>query len=307
MTHFPAVHWITRGENLFDYRPAIGPDGETVIFERTFAAKPHFTQLYTSKIGNPAVSPFLPDTDIQQTRADWYWAGNQVVFNNDALWIVNGDGSDARAIPNTQGFSYPQWNNDGQSITVMNNNDQSAIPKPCSSVINLQGIITGPNINGTDSSNQWLFGGMPAVNPAEQGCIAFAGQPDIDNWVNGKSGYLQEYNYIFINQGAGNGHNISSPMEPGAPVHGYDSAFQGRAPAWSPDGKYIVFESTRKDDSFALFLFNMEKQKVTQLTNTGIQAQHGKFFPCGKKIVFCGKPNNMTRNRIGWIDISDLL
>lgn len=307
MSNCPDILWITQGEGFFDYRPAIGPDGKTVIFERTFAEKPHFTQLYVTGIGDSDTAPFLPGLDKQQTRADWYWPGNQVVFNNDEVWIVNGDGSDARAIPGTGNFSYPQWNNNGQSLTVMNNNAQSAEPRPCSSVIDLQGTMLWPNINGTDAGHKWLYGGMPAASPVTFNLIAYAGQPDIANWKTGKSGYLQEYNYIFINSTNDNELFTSAPMEQGAPIGGYNSAFQGRAPAWSPDGKYIVFESTRLNDSFALFLCNVEKQTVVQLTNPSVQAQHGKFFPCGKKIIFCGKPAKETRNRIGWIDVSAFL
>jgi len=306
MSHCQPVNWITDGVNFFDYRPAMGPDGTTVIFERTFAAKPHFTQLYVTSIGSTDVRPFVPGMEEQQTRADWYWAGNTVVFNNNRLWQVNGDGSNPQPIPHTGGFSYAQWNKDGKSLTVMNNNLQSASPNPCSSVIDLNGNMLNANINGTDNMQQQLYGGMPAASPVKADSIAFAGQPDTDKWYPGKSGYQQEYNYIFLNRPGGNGSYTSVPMESAAPVNTYDSAFQGRAPAWSPDGKLIVFESTRLADSFALFLFNTETGKVTQLTSPAVQAQHGKFFPCGKKIVFCGKPSATTRNRIGWIDVPEL-
>ena len=36
MASFPEINWITEGDNFEDYRPAIGPDGGTVIFERTY-------------------------------------------------------------------------------------------------------------------------------------------------------------------------------------------------------------------------------------------------------------------------------
>jgi Tol biopolymer transport system component len=100
--------------------------------------------------------------------------------------------------------------------------------------------------------------------------------------------YNQDNNYVFLNS-VTNGVYTSAPLEPAASIALYGPAYQGRAPYWSPNGQFIVFESSRVG-GYALFLANVAKvaqgAAPVQLTDATYWAQHAKFLPGGTKLVF---------------------
>ncbi len=314
MSSYPNMKFVTCDASFTDYRPAIGPNGGIVVFERTKFQARETTLLYviddlTKPNPQPIISPGGPGI---QTRADWCWATNIIAFNGDSLtiWTVNSDGSSPRQIDNTMRFAYPSWSSDGSILTVMNAS-KAADPLPSTSQIDTQGNLRYANMNGVDSLGHTLFGGMPAVNPNDSTRIAFAGQPNISSWANGENlapdGYNQNANYIFLNvqnQGA----SSSNPLEPGAPVDKYDPSFQGRAPAWSPCGRYVVFESNRAG-GYAIFLFDTENSgNLVQLTDPDYGAQHAKFFKSGDKLILSAFQNPGSGKGpfgVAWIDITE--
>jgi dipeptidyl aminopeptidase/acylaminoacyl peptidase len=58
-----------------------------------------------------------------------------------------------------------------------------------------------------------------------------------------------------------------------------------RHPRWSPDGKRILFESTRSGDS-QLWVLDMSGGEARQLTTLSTGASNGTWAPDGKKIAF---------------------
>jgi len=211
-------------------------------------------------------------------------------------------------IPNTLKCFYPTWNLAGTSFVTEND---AGMPGPCNSIFDTGGNPGDANIDGNDANQTLLFGGMPSTSAQDLPYIAFAGQPAIAGW-GGVSGttYNECYNYIFLNAKNG-GVYSSTPMEPGAAQQllSYDAAYQGRAPAWSPDGKTIAFESNRSGQGYAIYLFDIATSKVTQVTDPALGGQHAKFFPDGSKLILTihhpgGTPKTMG---IAWVDITGLL
>src|SRR5271163_4593668 len=97
-----------------DYRPVLNADATAVIYERTFADNPNFTQLYIANLTtNPAqVQPLVA---VSSFRADWCWNRSNGGLTTGPIAFSNGDGvyvlSGAKPtlLPNTAGMIYPAW------------------------------------------------------------------------------------------------------------------------------------------------------------------------------------------------------
>jgi Tol biopolymer transport system component len=72
---------------------------------------------------------------------------------------------------------------------------------------------------------------------------------------------------------------------PAAPLE--SKPIQGRAPAWSPDGRRIAFESDRgsPNGQYAAFIVNRDGSGLLQVTDYALWANHPVFSPDGKRLV----------------------
>ncbi|MCV9927299.1 hypothetical protein OIU83_06525 [Flavobacterium sp. LS1R49] len=312
MNDYPSLNWITLEGSFNDYRPAIGPDGKAVVFERTSYAselRPLSTKLFiVHNLNKPVPQLFLNNCDsLQQTRPAW--TDDTIALNlehggNLTVWTVDATGNNLKQIKNTINCIYPQWaiNPPFKGFVVMNSKQPS---HPRSTLLDVHGNIIIANMNGKDINGNAVLGGMPAVFPNKSKLIAFAGQASSE----GNTSYNQNENYIFLNVEDGK-EFLSMPMEPLANLNHPEKCFQGRAPAVSPDGNYIAFESNR-DGCYAIYLFNLSKPEnhPVRLTDpTGkLNAQHPKFFPNGSKLIFSAIYPGHIHNSIAWIDISEYL
>lgn len=115
------------------------------------------------------------------------------------------------------------------------------------------------------TSREEILAGKPAVSPDGR-AIAFAGRPNT-----GTSS--QSENRIWL-------------LEDGARWE-LDPE-QGRAPAWSPDGEWVVFESDRGSPNghYALFVVPRAGGQALQPTSFDIHANHPAWSPDGSEIAF---------------------
>ncbi len=320
---FPTPVFITRNSGFSDYRPSPDKTGQNILFERTVHPNPTDanTQLFIVKgVGSasPTVAPFLtvpaslpPTWPYSQTRPDWSWVTNEVAFSGaptnqgmNQVHIVAGDGVTPRLVADTNAHIYPIWTSDGKQLIVYDDNNNVLQPgpprigPPVTRLIDPNGTVVQANLNGLDVAGVQVFGGFAAPKPGNPLQIAFAGQPALTYWGQTPPNplpnplpppvYNQDNNYVFLNAYRG-GVFSSQPLESAAPVITYNPAYQGRAPYWSPDGNYVVFESSRAG-GYALFLANVAKgTPPVQLTDSTYWAQHAKFLPYGTSVVPSGK------------------
>ncbi len=294
---FAELHFVTANPNFSDYRPAIDAAAQHVVFERTPVGGGR-TKLYILSLASGVAELFVKDdsnpelvTGPVQTRPDWSWVTGQVVLDASesdgsgpkAILIVHADGSPVANVPNSKGYVYPTWSPDGTQLIVYNGT-VNAQPRPCTSLIDLDGTVVTLNLNGTDADGALVFGGFASPTPGNVNLIAYAGQPDIAWGPDTSGGYNQDYNYVFVNA-ENNGVFTSAPLEPDASITIYDGSHQGRAPVWSPDGNYVAFESDRAG-GYAIFLANVTAGgSPVQITDTSYGAQHPKFYPDQTKLI----------------------
>ncbi len=269
--------------NVNDYRSVVNADATAVIVERTLLnAGGEQPNLYIADLAGGAATPFLTSLDDiptgATTRPDWCWRTGQVAFNytkSPKVGVVGATGVDPRLFPNTATMNYPTWFPDGETLATESGQGS---PDPNTTTLDPKtGTIITPTLEGTN-----LYGGMPSVNPVNPSLIAFAGQP-----VSGST-YNQDENYIYVMDTSSS--NAPTPLEPGAPTSGsFNSSYQGRAPWWSPDGKWVVFESNRPSQYeanglYAIYLYQygfLGPGPARQITSTIYNCNHAKWFPTG--------------------------
>jgi hypothetical protein len=263
-----------------DYRPAIDRAGSLVLFERTPVGQKSVNLFLLELGGEYEPARFVSSID-GTARCDWSWKANRAAFSNAmGVWTAAADGSDLTLIPNTAAMVYPAWYPSATALATYNSQTGKP-PLPHTSKIDLAGrILIAVCASAT------TFAGFPSVNPTNPHLIAFAGQPvawDLPG------GYDQDYNYVFIADTSTDPHTVK-PLDPRADLKQFDPAHQGRAPYWSPDGKWIAFESgrfsTNGDPGYAICIQDSAgKKPAMQVTDTKWNGQHPKWYASGTQLV----------------------
>ncbi len=287
-------------DTVTDYRSTIDPTGQFVVFERAPAGTDAFN-LYLLNLDAPqgGPQPFVPDVQ-GSTRPDWSWAWGVVAFdNNEGIWMSQG--GSASLLYGTADMIYAAWYPTGNYLLVMNQQN-SADPNPCTSKILNDGSIVQQVM--ADAS---LWGGMPAVNPANASQFVFAGQ-----LIAGQTTYDQSLNYIWLVDASTSPPTIR-PLDQQAPKSGpFDPAFQGRAPWWSPDGEWVAFESNRLNpgtNTYAIYLQDSAgAAPAIQVIDTKWNGNHAKWFPGGTELFATLLQNPPASPRgIARIDVSSFI
>ena len=103
-----------------------------------------------------------------------------------------------------------------------------------------------------------------------------------------QSSYNEDLNYIWLVDASASPEAIR-PLDQNAPKGGFNSNFQGRAPWWSPDGKWVAFESNRLvpgTEGYAIYIQDSAGASAPmQVLDTRWSGNHAKWFPSGTELV----------------------
>jgi Tol biopolymer transport system component len=261
-----------------DYRPVVDPTGQYVIFERTIKGN---CNLYILDLATTArvPTPYVPSVD-GSSRPDWSKALGVVAFcNKDGIWFTQGTGgTDPWLLSETSNMIYPAWYPSGKNLLVMNNQQSTTGPSPRTTKILDDGSIAQQVM-----ANGKLWGGEPSVNPVNPAQYVFAGQ-----LIAGQTTYNEDLNYIWLVDASTKPETIR-PLDQKTPTGGFNSNFQGRAPWWSPDGKWVAFESNRLvpgTEGYAIYIQDSAGASAPmQVLDTGWSGNHAKWFPSGTELV----------------------
>ena len=265
--------------NVSDYRCVVNADGTSVIVERA-ASSGGEAQLYLVDLASATATSLLPALEVT-TRPDWCWQTGEIAFNymRQKVGVLPRPG-ERHALFDMIGMDYPAWFPKGEKLATESyaRVPRIDLPQPNTTTIDRStGAIIAMAFEGTN-----LYGGMPSVNPVNSNLIAFAGQPV-------GTPYDEDRNYIWVKDTSSARPAI--PLEYNCPATGdFCPAFQGRAPWWWPDGKWLAFESNRgcvpgharPNGMYATYLYEYDHPTPAfAITDWAFNCNHAKWFPNG--------------------------
>jgi HAE1 family hydrophobic/amphiphilic exporter-1 len=285
-----SAHRLTHEPGVVDYWPRFLPDGRTVLFSRCEiptgcggASTSGYWTLWTTRIRHGTPARFLALQDVAATRSDILLersaAREQIAFEGvnrggadpSDLWIVGTDGAGLREVrlpPSVGTPSYPSWFPDGASVLLTGRRASEPGPhlvRVASDTGELIVTLTSPDVIWTGMSAASHDGRMLTV--AAQ--LPLAGQE-----------YDDTNNQIWLQA-------VGDPTTQDVGLHQLD-ALQGRAPDWSPNDRFIMFESSRgcADGRYAIFIEVASGGAAIQATDCRLNANHGVWAPDGKRFLF---------------------
>jgi len=284
------VRHLTHLPGVVDYWPRFSPDGRTALFSRCAiptgcggASTSGYWTLWKVAIRHGKPTQFLVLANTSTTRSNWLLtppaARDQIAFEGvddrgggpSALWIVSGDGASLRTVPLPPAVgnpSYPSWFPDRASLLVTERRAMDPGPH-----LTRVAIDTGQTI-ATLTSSGVIWTGMSAVS-YDGRMLAVAAQLPLAGQQ-----YDDTNNQIWIQA-------VGDPTTQDIGLHQLD-ALQGRAPDWSPNDRFVMFESSRGcvDGNYAIFIEAVSGGEAVQATECRLNANHGVWSPDGKRFLF---------------------
>ena len=193
-------------------------------------------------------------------------------FNTSDLFVMNADGSGQTRL--IRGSS-ATWSPDGKQIAFhasASGKGQPIKPDPGAAtsdndifVLNLGDGTRPKNITNSpeaiDDDPDWSPNGQK---------IVFTSHAVTDDPINSSTAEIYAIDLA----------------ETGKPVRLTNNDEEERAPAWSPDGKRIVFSCRRGGPDFEICVMNADGSGQVQLTDNSVPDLTASWSPDGKKIVF---------------------
>jgi TolB protein len=196
------------------------------------------------------------------------------------LWIVKPDGTGARKLPHLPGTEddNPDWSPDGTRI-AFERCSQTNCEVWTARADGTHAKRLGPNcLDRPDSACEDR--GAPAWSPNGKQIAFGKGSKAVKNGV-------LESTEIYVANANGTGLRQVTHMTADAPY-----SMDVNKPAWSPDGKRLVFEvqnlgTADPPNRRAIFIVNVDGSGLRQLTDWSLNGgDHPDWSPDGKRILF---------------------
>jgi Tol biopolymer transport system component len=277
--------FLASGSGFEDYWPCFSPDGKSILFSRHYTDVRNW-QLWIVSLENKALKKFAGEAvSVSATRANWS-ADNRIAFTGPGapdksnLWVMSADGTNLHPQPTETPIGplfYPSWVANQNDVIVVDGRD-----------LTLKRIDLGSGAVTPLTDRSRILAGKPSVSPDGKS-VAFAGQ------VNHGQRYDQQKNIIWLlDVGSGAVHSLEATPK------------QGRAPAWSPNGNRIAFESNRDNPlgRYAVFIVNRDGTGLRQITDYAINATNPVWSPDARRMAFSATERLFSADmHIGIVDV----
>ncbi len=267
----PRLTRLTESPGTFDLWPCFAPDGAEVLCCRTSDLRSF--ELVSVAVQDGSERSFASvELDFEPTRPNWHWASNRIALtgiepdDSRGIWVMDArDGSVEPIREEALGSQcfYPCWSSDGRSLVVTDFevNGRGTVKR-----VQLASRIVRPL---TDPAA--VLAGRAWESPRDA-AVVFAGQ------ANRGEPYDQLANRLFEVTADGGVRQLFDGI--------------GRAPCFSPDGRWIAFESSVGDidrtdgrERYAIMLMAAVGGPLVRLTPYALNAQHPSWSPDGSRIV----------------------
>jgi TolB protein len=261
---------VTQVSVVKDLYPSYSPDGERLVVHSNRGGT---YQVLTMNIGGSDIV-VLTDTQAPNQTAVFSPDGRRVAFqserdNNREIYVMDADGGNPVNLTNHPlEDSHPKWSADGEWILF-----DSVRANPTTGRENLY-IMRADGSEVQRVSTNEEVDSYGSLSPDGQKIVWRRILPSGGNTTSGRNSEV-----FLMNRDGSDIRNLSGHPD----FDGY--------PAFSPDGRWVVFASNRDGNTFVefnLYIVDVQGENLTQLTETipGVEQVRPAFSADGKRIVF---------------------
>lgn len=279
---FSPIRPLTSDDQYHEDTPAVSPDGSRVVFARRAVDGSGRYRLWAIPSSGGEATPLTPaEFPYDCTRPSWSPDGHSVAFSGSpdedqedaptGIWLIDVRSLEIRQVTDPDRFSdlYPQWLPDGKHLVIC---------RAMRGETNRDLWLLSLDGTARRITSQPGFDCKSTISP-DGHRVAFASERP--------AGAARRVWSLELAVGEAS----TKPLTRGS----------GKAPAWSPDGRWIAFVAYRA--STPLYITSPSGGAVFQITQPGLEAENPEWFPDSRSIVLLFRAAEGRPYHVGVVDL----